>query len=182
MQLSYHFPVPVADIARYCDTQCSSLRTKTNMYRGYDCYDIPVLRYGFWVCFLVLIPIFLSPVWIFFMFLQRCKTMQSHYRPGQALRVPGDWGSQISRQSAHEGGRVGPTHLPPLPPRKYSWYLFLLEAESTPRAIVRPEGLCQWKIPMAQSGIEPATFRLVAQCLNQLRHRGAYLYIVILAR
>jgi len=25
-------------------------------------------------------------------------------------------------------------------PRKYSWYSFLLEAESTPRAIVRSEG------------------------------------------
>jgi len=31
---------------------------------------------------------------------------------------------------------------------------------------VLPEGLCKQEIP-----IEPATFRLVAQCLNKLRHR-----------
>jgi hypothetical protein len=46
--------------------------------------------------------------------------------------------------SAHEGGKVvSCTHLPPLPLRKYFWYSFLLEAESDPRAIVRPEGLSQ---------------------------------------
>ena len=35
--------------------------------------------------------------------------------------------------TAQDGGEVvSLTHRPSLPPRKYSWYSFLLEAESTP--------------------------------------------------
>ena len=44
--------------------------------------------------------------------------------------------------TAQDGGKVvSLTHRPSLPPRKYTWYSFLLEAESTPGAIVRAEEL-----------------------------------------
>ena len=100
----------------------------------------------------------------------KVKVKQSHCRPGQTLRIPGGWGSQISWQSAHEGGKVvSPTHRPPLSPM----VLISVRGWGDPRNIVRPEGFCQRKIPVTLSGIEPTVFRLVAQCLNLLRHRVA---------
>jgi hypothetical protein len=54
------------------------------------------------------------------------KVKQSHYRSGQALRVPESESYQTSGQTAHEGCKDDkPTHRPFLPHRKYSWYSFL---------------------------------------------------------
>jgi hypothetical protein len=61
------------------------------------------------------------------------KVKQSRYRPGVVQRVPGSYKFPDYMTTAQDGGKVvSLTHRPPLPPRKCSWYLFLLEAESTP--------------------------------------------------
>jgi hypothetical protein len=86
--------------------------------------------------------------------------------PLQAMRFPGCRGSQISRQSGLEGRKVvSPTHRPPLPPgnipgARFCWRLSRLQGHSTAR------NNFNYTI-----GNEPATFRLVAQCLYQLRLR-----------
>jgi hypothetical protein len=69
------------------------------------------------------------------------KIKLSRYRPGQALGVPGGWGSRISRQSAHQGGKVvSPTHWPSLP---QEGFLVLISVRGwvDARATMRPEGL-----------------------------------------
>ena len=57
------------------------------------------------------------------------------------------------------------------PPSKYFWYSFLLGAESTPGPQCGRKDYVDEKLQWHHRGIEPATFRLVAQCLNQLRYR-----------
>jgi len=66
------------------------------------------------------------------------------------------------------GKVVGLTHRPPLPPGSapgthFCWRLSRPQSHSAIGRI-----LCQWKIPMTRTGMEPATFRFVTQHLNPL--------------
>jgi hypothetical protein len=88
-----------------------------------------------------------------------------------ARRVPRGWDSQISRQSAHEGGKaVRLTHRPSLTSEDISlrgW----VDSEVVSGAM--------W---MTTSGIEPTTCRLVVQFLRNCANRlpvPADTYIVI---
>jgi len=76
-------------------------------------------------------------------------------------------------KTAQGGGKVvSLTHRPPLPPGNtpgthFYWRLSRPQGHSAIGRI-----LCQLKIPMTPAGIDPATFRFVAQCLNHCATAG----------
>jgi len=85
------------------------------------------------------------------------------FQETEALRFQDNQHMKVVRLSALRTSRL-------YHPTKYSWYSFLLEAESTPAPQCSQNDHIKRKIPVTPSGTEPATFWLVAQCLNQLHH------------
>jgi hypothetical protein len=68
------------------------------------------------------------------------SAVRFYFREKQSAPLPAWSGREGSRKlrfpdfmtTAQDGAKVSLTHRPPLPPKKYIWYSFLLEAESTP--------------------------------------------------
>ena len=101
----------------------------------------------------------------------KVKVKPSRYRPGQALWFQKADGPECLYNRHMKVVRSSALRTGCLYPQEGFLVLISVRGWVDPRATRRPEGLSHWKIPVTPTGIEPETFRLVEQCLNQLHHR-----------
>jgi hypothetical protein len=97
--------------------------------------------------------------------------MQTIYKPGQPLRASGGSESQnFYTLSTRRWQGCEPYAPATFTHQEISLVLISVKGWIDPRAIMWLEWLNHWKIPTTPSAMEPTTFWLVAQCLNQLCH------------
>ena len=75
-------------------------------------------------------------------------------------------GIKVPRLHDNDTGWWSALHTGRLCPREILLVLICVRGLVDPGATVRSKGLFQWKLPMTPTGIEPTTFRFVAQHLN----------------
>jgi hypothetical protein len=104
-----------------------------------------------------------------------CSTKMSSiqavmYRPNKAQDALGRQGSQFSIQLVNESCRFAVLRTGRLCHQYIILVLISVRGRIDPNAIVQSGELCQSKIPIKPLGIKYATFRIVSQSLNKLRH------------
>ena len=104
-----------------------------------------------------------------------CKDKSAPLGARGAQRVRESWSSLITWQWPRKLVRLSALRTCHFYPLEVPLVLISVRGWVDPRAVVRSEGLCQWKIPMTPTGIEPATFRIVAQHLNHCATAVAYI-------
>jgi hypothetical protein len=103
----------------------------------------------------------------------RVKKKQSVYGSGEALRAPGDWGSQNFKIICTWRGQGFQPYTPAaFTSPEYIPGTHFCHRLSQPQGHSAARRIKSIKTPGKTSKIDPATSRLVAHCLNQLRHRA----------